>query len=78
MRMKDGRRIFRVELSAHIPTKGRNLNDLHQITLRIDTYALHAMPLEFFQISIVELITVTVPLLDQGLAVDASGLAAVP
>ena len=63
--MKHRRGIFWMELGSDIPTQGGYLDNLHQISSRVDAYALHASRLEFLLICVVELVAVAMTLLNE-------------
>ena len=53
-----------MELRTDIPFLLWDLDNLHKVGGRVDTYALHTVRLVFVLIGIIELITMPVPLAD--------------
>ena len=78
MRRKYRARVLRVELSADEPTERWNLDYLGEVTLRVETHALHARCLESLRIFAVELVAVTVAFLYGVGAVDGADMAVSP
>ena len=54
-----------MELSAYIPAFLGYLDNLHQVDGGVDTHAFHTFRFVFVRIGVVELIAVTVALLDE-------------
>ena len=71
MRMKHSALVFRMELRADKPTERWNLDNLHQVRLRIAAYALHAMRLKLVEKTIVELVAMAMALAHQRGAIDS-------
>ena len=63
--MKHRRGIFWMELGSDIPTQGRYLDYLHQISSRVDAHTFHASRLVFLFICVVEFVAVAMTLFDK-------------
>ena len=65
MRMQHRRTILWMELCSYVPLLLRNLYYLHQIGGWVDTHTLHTVLLIFLFEFVVELVAMTMPLLDR-------------
>ena len=77
MRIDDGRGVLGMELCTYVPLLLRNLYDLYEVSIRIDTYCFHAIFLEFIDIIVIKFVTMAVALLDMCAAVCLSRTRAV-
>ena len=59
-----------MELSTYVPALFGYLDDFNQVGGWVDAHALHALGLVLVSVGIVELVTVTVSLLDGELSVE--------
>ena len=59
MGMQHGRTVLRMELCPNIPAKGRYLDNFDEIGFRIGADALHSALFEFFPVTVIEFVTVT-------------------
>ena len=63
--MQYRRTVFWMKLCANVPLLLRNLNNLHQVGCRINTYAFHTLRLVLIEVLVVELIAMTMALTNQ-------------
>ena len=70
MGMEHCRLILGVELRADVPLQCRNLHNLHEIALGVAADTHHAVALKLLLKVVVELVTVTVALLDMLLLIN--------